>query len=138
MLLNLINVASSTAFSAIISLTTISLYTSYMLPIAVMVWRRLSKRQLNFGPFTLGRFGLLINIVGLLWGIFAVVFVVFPTEIPVTADNMNYASLVFGSAMLFSLGSWFVYGKKTFQGPVNEIGEGTMALTRLEYPGSRS
>jgi len=128
-LLNLINIASSTAFSAVISLTTVSLYSSYMLPIAIMVQRRLGKSQLTFGPFTLGRFGLSINVIGLLWGTFIVGFVLFPTEMPVTATNMNYASLVFGSALLFSFVTWFLYGRKVFRGPINELVEGTMALT---------
>ena len=128
MLLNLVNIASSTAFSAIISLTTISLYASYMLPIILMIKRRLGKNQLTFGPFTLGRLGLLINVIGLLWGTFIVVFLVFPTEMPVTAANMNYASLVIGSAVLFSLMAWFLYGRKVFQGPINELVEETVAL----------
>lgn len=93
-----------------------------------MVHRRLGKRQLTFGPFTLGRFGLLINIFGLLWGMFFVIFVVFPTEMPVTAANMNYASLVFGSALLFSLVAWFLYGRKVFVGSVNELVETSVAL----------
>lgn len=129
MLLNLINIASSTAFSAVISLTTVSLYSSYMLPIVIMIQRRLGRGQLTFGPFTLGRFGLFINTIGLLWGLFSVVFVVLPTEMPVTAANMNYASLVFGSALLFSFVTWFLYGRKVFQGPISELEERTVALT---------
>ena len=123
MLLNLINVASSTAFSAVISLTTLALYSSYMLPIGIMILRRLSKNKLQLGPFNLGRFGLLINILGILWGIFTVVFVVFPTEIPVTADNMNYSSLVFGAGVIFSIATWFIYGKSRYHGSVNELDE---------------
>lgn len=129
MLLALLNIASSTAFSAITTLTTISLYFSYMLPIIVMIRRRLGKDQLTFGPFKLGRYGLVINVIGLLWGIFVVVFGTFPTEMPVNAANMNYASLVLGSALIFSFVTWFLYGRKTFQGPINELNEGSVALT---------
>ena len=129
MLLNLINIASSTAFSAVLSLTTISLYCSYMLPIAILVLWRVRKDQLNLGPFTLGQFGLVINVIGLLWGVFTVVFVVFPTEIPVTAANMKYASLVFGSALLSIFLAWFLHGRKVFQGPINELVEGREAFT---------
>ena len=131
MLLNLINIASSTAFNAIVSLTTISLYASYMLPIAIMIQRRLGKDQVAFGPFTLGRFGLPVNMVGILWGIFVVIFEVFPSKMPVTAANMNYASLVFGSTIIFSLVTWFLYGAKVFKGPINELDEGTVALNCL-------
>ena len=130
MLLNLINIASSTAFSAVISLTTLALYASYMLPIAIMISRRLSRNnKLSLGPFNLGRFGLLTNILALLWRIFTVVFVTFPTEMPVTADNMNYASLVFGGTIIFSLVAWFLYGKNVYKGSLNELGEDTVQLT---------
>ena len=128
MLIDLINIASSTAFSAILSLTTVSLYASYMLPIAMMIQRRLRNNEPSFGPYTLGRYGLLVNVIAMLWGTFAVIFEVFPTEMPVTAANMNYASLVFGSAVIFSLAAWFLYGKKVFQGPVNELEEGSVAF----------
>ncbi len=128
MLIDLINIASSTAFSALISLTTVSLYASYMLPIAIMIRRRLRNDEPNFGPFTLGRYGLLVNVVAICWGTFAVIFKFFPTEIPVTAANMNYASLLFGSAVIFSLATWFLYGGKVFKGPVNELEEGSVAL----------
>ena len=46
-----------------------------------------------------------------------------------TAANMNYASLVFGTAVLFIFATWFLYGRKVFQGPINELVEGTEALT---------
>ena len=128
MLINLINIASSTAFSAIISLTTVSLYASYILPIAIMIWRWLRNDEPKFGPYTLGRYGLLVNVIAILWGTFAVIFEVFPTEMPVTAANMNYASLMFGSTVIFSLATWFLYGGKTFQGPVNELDGGDVAF----------
>lgn len=128
MLINLINVASSTAFSAIISLTTVSLYASYILPIAIMIRRRLRNDEPKFGPYTLGRYGLLVNVIAILWGTFAVIFEVFPTEMPVTAANMNYASLMFGSTVIFSLATWFLYGGKSFQGPVNDLDEGSVAF----------
>ena len=129
-LLNLINIASSTAFSAIISLTTVSLYVSYMLAIAVMIRRRWNKDSICYGPFTLGRFGMLINLAAILWGMFAVIFGFFPTEVPVTAANMNYASLVFGSALIFSIASWFLYGRNVFKGPVNEFEKARVASSQ--------
>ena len=128
MLIDLINIASSTAFSALMSLTTVALYASYMLPTAIMIQRRLRNDNPDFGPYTLGRYGLLINVIAILWGTFAVIFEVFPTEMPVTAANMNYASVMFGSAVIFSLATWFLYGGKTFQGPVNELDEGSVAF----------
>ena len=129
MLINLINIASSTAFSAILSLTTISLYISYLLPTFLLVLRRFQGQKLEFGPWTLGRFGLPINIFGLAYGIFVCIFVVFPTEMPVTAENMNYASLMFGSVIIFILVAWLVYGRRAYHGPIRELPEGDYMLS---------
>ncbi|KKK16917.1 amino acid permease [Aspergillus rambellii] len=94
-LLSLINIASTTALSAILALTTSSLFISYLIPIFMMTWKRLRKEPINFGPWTLGRWGLAINIYAIVFGLFTTTFVLFPTEIPVTATNMNYSGPVF-------------------------------------------
>ncbi|KAI9698588.1 MAG: hypothetical protein M1820_007387 [Bogoriella megaspora] len=128
MLLNLIYIASPTAFSAIISLTTLSLYCSYVFPIVILVFWRVKGRAPPTGPFNLGRFGLVINILGILWGVFTIIFVILPKEMPVTAENMNYAPAVFGAALVLSLSLWFLYGKKVYRGPINETGEEAILL----------
>ena len=128
MLLNLINLGSSTAFEAILSLTTIALYASYLLPIGLMVLRRIKKQEIQFGSFTLGRYGLLVNLFATVYGLFICIFVVFPTQQPVTAVNMNYASLVFGGALTFILVYWYLRGRKIYHGPVEEMVEDEIVL----------
>ena len=93
-----------------------------------MVVHRLQKKPLQFGQFTLGRLGLPINILGILWGIFTIAFVILPKEMPATAKNMNYAPVVFGGALIFSLALWFIRGREVYHGPVNELGEGDVIL----------
>jgi amino acid transporter len=64
-LLALINIASSTAFNALISLPTIALYISYFIPIFFLVIGELQNRHPQYGPFKLGRWGLPINLYAL-------------------------------------------------------------------------
>jgi hypothetical protein len=40
-----------------------------------------------------------------------------PTAIPVTADLMNYASVVFAAFFIISTVWYFVWGKRNYQGP---------------------
>lgn len=122
-LLGLINIGSSTAFEAMISLALIGHYTSYLLPIVLVVFRRLGKRHVPWGPFRLGRYGTPINLVAIVYSALLVVFMVFPSYQPVTPKNMNYASLVFGMVMILSYAMWLLYGRKTFTGPVKEVVE---------------
>ncbi|KAH8700110.1 putative amino acid permease [Talaromyces proteolyticus] len=124
-LISLINIGSTTALSAILALTTCSLYLSYIIPIILLVVRRFSQSSggepVRFGPWTMGRYGLGVNLYAILFGIFIIVFVPFPTQMPVTAENMNYAGPVFGVMALLLLIDWFMRGRKGFQGPLKEL-----------------
>ncbi|KAJ6153695.1 hypothetical protein N7470_006654 [Penicillium chermesinum] len=97
MLLSLINIASEQALNAILALSTSSIYVSYLIPIVMMIIRRLDKTRppIMFGPWSLGRYGMAVNVFALIFGIFVCVFVPFPTQIPVTARNMNWSGPVF-------------------------------------------
>ena len=84
--------------------------------------RRFStERPIEFGPWNLGKLGIAINILAIAFCLFLVVFLPFPTSLPVTALNMNYASVVFAGVILFSLVDWFVRGRKRYTGPIREI-----------------
>lgn len=122
MLLSLINIGSSIALNAILSLSTIALYFSYIIPIFLLVLKRLRRETINFGPFTLGKWGLWINLYALVFGIFIVVFLPFPVATPVGAETMNYAAPVFIGLMLVALVDWFARGRKFYAGPTREDG----------------
>lgn len=119
----MINVASTTALSAILALSTSSLYVSYLIPIVMMIIRRLdtSRGPIQFGPWSLGRFGMPINIFALLFGIFVCVFVPFPTQIPVTAANMNWSGPVFLGVFLLLVVDWVFRARKKFVGPARDL-----------------
>lgn len=117
-LLAIINIASSTAFYALISLPTIALYISYFIPILFLVIRKLQNRHPAYGPFKLGRWGLPINLFSLVYIIYIIVFLPFPSMRPVTALNMNYAGPLVGAVILMALGDWFISGRKRFSVPI--------------------
>lgn len=117
-LLALINIASSTAFNALVSLPTIALYISYFIPIFFLVIRKLQNRHPQYGPFKLGRWGLAINLYALVFIVYILTFLPFPVELPVTAANMNYAGPLVGAIIVLALGDWFVSGRKRFEVPV--------------------
>ena len=121
LLLGLVNIGSSTAFNALTTLALIGHYTSYLLPIALLVMRRFSSKEIPFGPFRLGKWGLPINCFAIAYSLLLIVFMVFPPYQPVDAMNMNYSSLIFGFVLLLSLVMWFAYGKRVYGGPVREV-----------------
>jgi choline transport protein len=130
-LLSLINIGSTTALSAILALTTSSIYISYLIPIIMLVIRRFNQDRdpIVFGPWTLGRWGLAINIYAILFGTFICIFVPFPTTIPVTALNMNYCGPVFLGLCILLVFDWLIRGRGRYVGPLKE-------LLQQQQPGS--
>lgn len=117
-LFGLINIASTTAFNAILSLAVLGLHISYLVPILFFLWRRLSApHSLSYGPWRLGRAGVAINVIAIIYLLFTSIFMVFPSYQPVTPSNMNYASLIFGFVWLMSVVFWIVRGRKEYDGP---------------------
>ena len=135
-LLSLINIGSSTALNAILSLSTIALYTSYIIPISCLIHKRLvtttkiydskagqaeiTDEKLVFGPWNLGRWGLLVNVYAVCYASLLVPFMALPTSLPLTATTMNYAGPVFGCVLVFAGVDYVVRGRRVFIGPTRE------------------
>jgi choline transport protein len=133
-ILGLLNIGSTTAFNAIVSLGAVALYLSYLMPIALMLHRRIAKPEsLPYGPFRLAKWGIFLNIVSVVYTIYVSIFLLFPPYQPVTAQNMNYAPVVLGGVLVLSAIWWFVGGKKKFVGPLGiaDTIEGRLASEHL-------
>lgn len=121
--LQLVNIGPSSAFYAIVGLSTIGPYLSYILPILFVALAKMRDDKITYGPIKLGKLGLAINIFAVVYGVFMLIFLPFPPYMPVTAESMNYAGPILGFVLLFALSDWFIDGRKRFQVPVeyNEV-----------------
>ncbi|CAI9628210.1 unnamed protein product [Alternaria burnsii] len=124
-ILALINVGSSTAFNAIISLTALGLYLSYFLPVLFLLWRRMSRTApspIPWGPFRLGIAGPYINTGALCYILFTFIWMPLPTVLPLDRFNMNYAGPILGAIILGAALDWSWNGKRRFRVPVASQG----------------
>ena len=64
-IVSLINFGPVTGFNAIVSLTIIAITFSYTICIAALIWRRFFGKPIPKERFSLGRWGLMINLVAL-------------------------------------------------------------------------
>ncbi|KAK3393379.1 amino acid/polyamine transporter I [Podospora didyma] len=112
---NLLGLASDTAISAVFNVCTVALNISYLIPIVCKLWYGRFER----GPWHLGRASVPLNVVAVAWNGFMAVVFFFPTKLPVTPENMNYAVVVFLFVTLFAVGFWFTHGKHFYTGPRN-------------------
>ncbi|KAK0751798.1 amino acid/polyamine transporter I [Schizothecium vesticola] len=113
---NLLGLASDTAIGAVFNVCTVALNLSYIVPIVCkMVYGRFER-----GPWHLGRWSMLANAVAVGWNGFMAVVFFFPTTLPVTPENMNYAVVVFVFVLLFAVGFWFTHGRHFYTGPLTQ------------------
>lgn len=111
LLLGLVNLGSSSAFLAFVSVGVVALAVSYGIPIAISLFHR--RRDVDGAAWTLGRaVGWAVNVVALLWIAFETVLFSLPTVLPATAASMNYAIVVFFGFMALSAVWYAVYAHK--------------------------
>ncbi|KAH6687111.1 choline transport protein [Verticillium dahliae] len=123
MLLGLIYIGNTTAFNAVLSMAIIGMYLSYALPIGYMLFRGRKVLYANdYGKFKLGKtLGPAMNVVSLIWMAVVVVFSTFPTMMPVTAQTMNYSTVVLAGWVLFGVVYYFAYGRDKYLVPVINV-----------------
>ncbi|WZH45495.1 amino acid/polyamine transporter I [Fusarium acuminatum] len=117
--LNLLNIGSTSyvAFGAITSLSSLALYISYAIAIGSIIYVRLSGSNIKLGEWNLGRFGLPINIFALVYTLYVIIFLPFPSTLPVTPENMNYCGPVMVAVLAIAVGLWFTHARKHWTGP---------------------
>ncbi|KAG6092579.1 hypothetical protein E4U30_005248 [Claviceps sp. LM220 group G6] len=121
-LLSLTYVGSPVAFYAITSLCIVALLQCYCLSIGCMLYRRICHPEtLPYARFSLGRYGILINILAIaasMWGFF---WCFWPQSYPVTAAGFNWASPIFVSVLLIAMVYYAFAGRHNYQGPVTLV-----------------
>lgn len=117
-LLALINIGSTAAFNAVVSLVVAGLSSSYLISISLLIRWRLSKEHIPFGPWSLGSWGLTVNIIAIFYTIITFVFSFFPPSTPVTPVSMNWSVVVYIAVLVFGLLFWALGGRKQYHGPV--------------------
>lgn len=112
MLLGLIYLGSTSAFTAFASVGVIALAVAYAIPIAISLFvdKRVEVSQScwKLKP-TIGK---IANGVALLWIAFQVVLFCMPVTLPVNSETMTYASIVFVGCVGLSMLWYLLYGRK--------------------------
>ncbi|KAI9497735.1 amino acid/polyamine transporter I [Zychaea mexicana] len=112
---------SEVYWSAIMSTAVICINVSYGLPfVCRLIWRR---QDMPKGRFDLGQYSLPINIIAIAWIAFFCVILCIPTVSPVAPETMNWACLMIGAIVIFSLAFWFLGGRRTYKGPMQTLAE---------------
>ncbi|KAJ5124382.1 Amino acid/polyamine transporter I [Penicillium bovifimosum] len=121
MVLACLNIADGAAFGAFVALGSIGLFVSYFIAIGCMVHNRLQKNAATLGDWNMGVWGLPVNVFALVYTAWVTVWLAFPSALPVTGENMNYAAPIFGVSTLFAFVYWLIKGKHRWEGLNKEV-----------------
>ncbi|OQU88189.1 amino-acid permease BAT1 homolog [Sorghum bicolor] len=116
----LTSLGSQVAFQAMVSIATLGLYIAYALPILFRVTT--ARRSFVAGPFHLGRFGVAVGSVAVLWVALVTVLFCLPVAYPVTKETLNYTPVAVGGVLVLSLAAWVLHARFWFRGPITNVG----------------
>ncbi|SMQ55944.1 unnamed protein product [Zymoseptoria tritici ST99CH_3D7] len=129
----LINLGSPLAFNIIISVAILGVQSTYLISIGCVLLKRLNGEPLPPARWSLGRYGIAINAYAFLYSAFAIVICCFPTTLPVTMENMNWAPVVWVGVLVGSYVFYVFWGKRFYTAPVQFVegrkAEGTALQT---------
>ncbi|ONI31522.1 hypothetical protein PRUPE_1G317800 [Prunus persica] len=117
----LTSLGSLVAFNAMVSIATIGLYIAYALPIFLRV--TLARKSFVAGPFNLGRYGVLIGWISVLWVATITVLFSLPVAYPITIETLNYTPVAVGGLLLITVLAWILRARHWFKGPITNINE---------------
>ncbi|KAJ5836202.1 Amino acid/polyamine transporter I [Penicillium robsamsonii] len=120
-LLSLINIGSSVAFNAIMSLGTAALLSSYIISITCVRLRRWRNQPLPPARWSMGKFTPICDTISIMVLVVIWVFSFFPLTKEVDPTTMNWSVVIFGGVVVLSLGYYVIYARKVYQGPVTRV-----------------
>ncbi|TVY19970.1 Choline transport protein [Lachnellula arida] len=122
-LLSLIEIPSSVAFNAFLSLAIAGFYSSFLISATVMLFYRVRTppSEIPWGPFKMGRAGTPVTVFSIIYSSQGMFFSFWPPNAHVTAESMNWSSVVFVGIVACSLIFWVLHGRKVYKGPLVEV-----------------
>jgi choline transport protein len=123
-ILSLINIGSTVAFMQVISLGVASMVTSYLITISCVTLKRLRGEPLLPSKFNLGKWGLPINLISVMFLLFCWIFCFFPVGPRPMIVDMNWAVLGYGAVLIFAVVYYVIRGRHVYVGPVKYVRQG--------------
>ena len=120
-LLSLVIIGSPIAFTIITSVSQTGLISSYFIAIGCMAHKRIRGETFPSSRFTLGRFGLLVNLIALAFLSLVFVMIFFPFAPDPTPKTMNWSVFIFASVIGFAFIYYHFRGRYTYKGHVTYV-----------------
>ena len=119
--MSLINIGSTVAFNAVLSLGVVALMATYAISICCVLLKRLRGEAFPPARWSLGKFGSLINAVALGYIAWAFFWSFWPNEYQPTVQTFNWAVVLFVGVMGIACIEYVLRARKYYQGPVLKV-----------------
>jgi hypothetical protein len=87
------------------------------------------------GPFDLGVFSRPVAFVAVIWIMFILIAFCLPAINPVGSETLNYTPVAVGIVAAYAFGSWFLWARRWFVGPIRQI-QAEAAGIDVDAPGA--
>lgn len=104
---------SITAFNSFVSAGIVLQYITYATPAILLLIK--GRDKFAHGPFFWPKFGLISNVVVIVWAVLSLIIYSFAIFLPVLADEMNYLCVVIVFSLVYAEGYWVLYGSKHYE-----------------------
>jgi choline transport protein len=119
--ISLINIGSTVAFNAMLSLATVALMATYLISVGCVALKRIRSQPLPHARWSLGRWGLPINCTAIVYATWSFFWSFWPNSYHVNAVNFNWASVLFVGLMGISAILYLTYARRIYEGPVVKV-----------------
>lgn len=135
LVLSLINIGSTAAFNAFLSVGVVALMATYSISIFCVLLKRLRGEQLVPARWKLlgknaeadgqggglGRYGVLVNSIALIYSIWSFFWSFWPAAKHVQPGTMNWAVVIFAGVMMLALAAYLLHARNVYDGPVARV-----------------
>lgn len=124
-LLALINIGSTVAFNAIISLQLMALMATYSISIGCVLYQRTmgASKRLPIARWSLGKWGVPINTIAFIYSTFIFFWTPWPGANNPTLETFNWSVVMFGAIAIISGIYYLFHGRRHYTGPVALVRE---------------
>ncbi|KAJ9613052.1 hypothetical protein H2200_002993 [Cladophialophora chaetospira] len=120
-LLACINLGSTAALNAINSCGSVSILTSYIITIGCLLAKRLRGEPLPPRRWSLGKYGIYLNVISVLFLLPLWFFSFWPLGTPVTPESMNWSLTIFGGVLILAMIYYVLRARHNYTGPVVQV-----------------
>lgn len=92
-----------------------------MLSIGSIAWRRICQKPIRRAYFSLGRWGLLVNVLALMFLALAFVMILFPPIRNPDSQSMNWSIVILSGVLLFSVSYYYGGAQARYVAPIELV-----------------